>query len=192
VKSIERISNSDILIKHIIKPNLPVLGPKYGKLIGKIKAELEKSDSTSLIEILTKTDRIILNINKNIINLDRDDLLIEKTSAPGFTAAGEGNMIIGLTTDLTDELIREGIVRDAIRQVQIIRKKAKFMVEDRINIYGTFDGPVGDAIKANKEYFYNETLTQKIIPEQQSGEYNEEITVRDWRFNIAIERVEKG
>jgi len=192
VKSIERISNSDILIKHIIKPNLPVLGPKYGKLIGKIKAELEKSDSTSLIEILTKTDRIILNINKNIINLDRDDLLIEKTSAPGFTAAGEGNMIIGLTTDLTDELTREGIVRDAIRQVQIIRKKAKFMVEDRINIYGTFDGPVGDAIKANKEYFYNETLTQKIIPEQQSGEYNEEITVRDWRFNIAIERVEKG
>jgi len=192
VKSIERIANADILINHTILPNLPVLGPKYGKSIGKIKAELEKTDGTSLIEILTKTDRIVLNIDNNIINLDRDDLLIEKTSALGFTAAGEGGMTIGLSTDLTDELIKEGIVRDVIRQVQIIRKKAKFMVEDRINIYGTFDGPVGDAIKANKEYFYNETLTQKIMPEQQSGEYNEEISVRDWRFNIAIERVEKG
>ena len=57
---------------------------------------------------------------------------------------------------------------------------------------GVIDDYYGDAIKANKEYFYNETLTQKIIPEQQSGEYNEEISVRDWRFNIAIERVEKG
>lgn len=120
--------------------------------------------------------------------LTREDFIIDQESVSGYTATSDGDLTVGLVTELTEELISEGLVRDVIRQVQIMRKKAKFDVEDRINIYGDFAGPVGDAIKENKEYFLSETLTQKLIPELRSGEYRDTFSIREWKFEIAIER----
>ncbi len=191
VKGIERLSDSESLLSYSIKPNLPVLGPKYGKILGKIQNQLRESDESALIDSINKNGQIQLNIDSVPVILESGDLLIDKASADGFSSTGEADMTIGITTGLTPELIQEGIVRDVIRQVQIMRKKAKFVVEDRINIYGSFDGAVNDAIMANKEYFLNETLTQNIIPEDKSGEYRDSFTVRDFNFTIAIERVKK-
>ena len=192
VKAIERVSESSQLLSYRVKPNLPVLGPKYGKLMAGIQRELSKLPVEDIMASIENSGQIHLTIDSSGIILDVNDLLIDKTSAAGYTSTSDGEMTVGLITKLSEELIQEGIVRDVIRQVQIMRKKAKFAVEDRINIYGTFDGPTGAAIRANKEYFYNETLTQKLIPELQPGEYSENITVRDWSFTIAIKRVKKG
>ena len=192
VKAIERVGESSQLLSYRVKPNLPVLGPKYGKLMVGIRSELSKLPVEDIMTSIENSGQIHLTIDSSGIILEVNDLLIDQTSAAGYTSTSDGEMTVGLVTELSEELIQEGIVRDVIRQVQIMRKKAKFAVEDRINIYGTFDGPTGAAIRANKEYFYNETLTQKLIPELQPGEYSETITVRDWSFTIAIKRVKKG
>ena len=192
VKAIERVNESSQLLSYRVKPNLPVLGPKYGKLMDGIQRELSKLPVEDIKTSIDNSGQIHLTIDSSGIILEVNDLLIDKTSAAGYTSTSDGEMTVGLVTELSEELIQEGIVRDVIRQVQIMRKKAKFAVEDRINIYGTFDGPTGAAIMANKEYFYNETLTQELIPELQPGEYSETITVRDWSFTIAIKRVKKG
>ncbi len=191
VKTIERFTDSSHLMTHIVRPNLRVMGPKYGKFMNGIQEKIAESDGSFLANSLKSTGQVNFTIDGTGIILDANDLLIDKTSADGYAATSEGDMTIGLVTELTEDLVQEGLVRDAIRQVQIMRKRAKFMVEDRIKIYGRFDGPVGIAIQANKEYFYNETLTQEMIPEFQPGEYSEKVTVREWSFDVAIERVEK-
>ncbi len=191
IKAISRSSDATELLSYSIKPNLPVLGPKFGKQLGVIQKSLAELPPDEIMARLEDRDQISLTISNSPIFLSSEDLLINRTSATGFTATADGGITVGLITELTEELIQEGIVRDVIRQVQIMRKMAKFMVEDRINIYGDFEGPVGDAISANKEYFLNETLTQKMAPELKSGEYQDTIKVRDFSIAIAIERVNK-
>ncbi|MFH1853100.1 MAG: isoleucine--tRNA ligase [Candidatus Neomarinimicrobiota bacterium] len=191
VKMIERSHDVAQLLNTSVKPNLPVLGPRYGKILGGIRQELAARPAAELVLELDRTGQIKLAIDGSAVYLTADDLLIEKLSAAGYAAAAEGALTVALTTELDQELIREGIVRDVIRQVQIMRKKAKFMVEDRINIYAVFDGPVGEAIMANKEYFCNETLTQKIVPELKAGEYHDTFIVRDQQLTIALERIDQ-
>jgi len=86
-------------------------------------------------------------------------------------------------------LVQEGIARDVIRHMQIMRKNANFAVEDRINIYGSFEGQVGDAIKAYEDYFKNETLTVNMIDEFQSGEYEESFEIKGTSIKIGINRI---
>ncbi len=189
VKAIERIENAGELVAYSIKPNLPVIGPKHGRFVGKIQQMLAQSTGDDLVGRLDKDGQVVLDIDGTGIVLTKEDFLIEQESATGFTSTADGEMVVGITTELTEDLIQEGIVRDVIRQVQIMRKMAKFMVEDRIIIYGDFSGPIGDAISTNKEYFLNETLTQKMIAELKPGEYQDTITVRDINITVAIERI---
>jgi len=86
-------------------------------------------------------------------------------------------------------LVQEGFVRDVIRHVQIMRKNANFAVEDRINIYGSFDGIVGEAVRAYKDYFMNETLTINMADEFKSSEYEDTFKVGGVEVKLGIDRV---
>jgi len=71
-------------------------------------------------------------------------------------------MTVGLSLELNDDLIQEGIVRDLVRQVQNIRKDAGFSVEDRINIHWELNSEFQEAVSKFEKYFCNETLTTSI------------------------------
>ena len=86
-------------------------------------------------------------------------------------------------------MVQEGVVRDVIRHVQIMRKNANFAVEDRINIYGSFDDTIGEAIRAYKDYFMNETLTVEMTDEFQPGEYQDIFKVGGIEIRLGIDRV---
>ena len=94
----------------------------------------------------------------NKIFILREDLLFEQESKEGWTCAGDDTIAVGLSTNLSDSLIKEGIIRDIIRHVQTMRKDANFAVEDRIKIYIKADGLVGESINEYKEFFMNEIL----------------------------------
>lgn len=100
----------------------------------------------------------------------------------------DGGITVGLTTKLTEELLREGMVRDLIRHVQIMRKNANFAVEDRIKINGLIDGPLGDALEDYKEFFCNETLTIEMTGKSNKGEYESTFEIQDQSLTLSIER----
>ena len=146
-------------------------------------------DSDKIVSDLNHDGEIkILISSKNII-LNRDAFLINKKSNKGYTSESDGNITVGLTTELSEKLVQEGIARDVIRHVQIMRKNANFAVEDRIIIYGSFDGEVGDAIKVYEDYIKNETLTVNMIEEFQSGEYEDSFEVKGVHVRIGINRI---
>ena len=189
VKKIKYVKSTDKLIQYEIKPNLPLIGQDYGKELPAIKDAIIKMDSDKIVLDLNQAGEVDIPLSSNSIVLKRDAFLINKESKKGYTSESDGNIAVGLTTELTEKLIQEGIARDVIRHVQIMRKNANFAVEDRINIYGSFEGQVGDAIKAYEDYFKNETLTVNMIDEFQSGEYEESFEIKGTSIKIGINRI---
>ena len=189
VKKIKYVKSTDKLIQYEIKPNLPLIGQDYGKELPAIKDAIIKMDSDKIVSDLNQAGEVDIPLSSNSIVLKRDAFLINKESKKGYTSESDGNITVGLTTELTEKLVQEGIARDVIRHVQIMRKNANFAVEDRINIYGSFEGQVGDAIKAYEDYFKNETLTVNMIDEFQSGEYEESFEIKGTSIKIGINRI---
>jgi isoleucyl-tRNA synthetase len=109
----------------------------------------------------------------------------------GLEAAQENDITIAVSTELNDDLINEGLVRDLIRQVQLMRKNADFAVEDRIEVFGKFDGKLQVALDQFKDYFCNETLTIGINTKNDNIEYSEDIKIQKERIKLGISRVKK-
>jgi len=189
VKKIKYVKSTDKLIRYEIKPNLPLIGQDYGKELPAIKDAIIKMNSDKIVSDLNQAGEVDIPLSSNSIVLKRDAFLINKESKKGYTSESDGNITVGLTTELTEKLVQEGIARDVIRHVQIMRKNANFAVEDRINIYGSFDGKVGDAIKAYEDYFKNETLTVNMIDEFQSAEHEESFEIKGTSIKIGINRI---
>jgi len=189
VKKIKYVKSTDKLIGYELKPNLPLIGQDYGKELPVIKDAIIKMDSDKIVSDLNQAGEVEIPLSSNSIVLKRDAFLINKESKIGYTSESDGNITVGLNTELSEKLVQEGIARDVIRHVQIMRKNANFAVEDRINIYGSFGGQIGDAIKAYEDYFKNETLTVNMIDEFQSGEYEESFEIKGTSIKIGINRI---
>lgn len=188
VKSIVHEPDTADLIDYQVKPNLAKLGQKYGKDLPLIRTLLEEKEGQNIVEVMETNGEVELNQDGHSFVLTREDILVEKVSADGYTSVSENGITVGLSTELTDDLIREGLVRDVIRQVQIMRKNANFAVEDRIKIYGSFPGEIGKAMEQFKDYFCAETLTTQMEDTFHSGEFSDSFTVGDETVTLGLER----
>ena len=185
VKSIERISEVSKLIEYKIKPNLRTLGQKYGSGLSRIKEILAESNVNILVNKMKLDNHIMLNSD---YKLEREDLFIETTPAEGFSAVSDSGITVGLSLDLSKDLILEGIVRDIVRVVQSMRKKAEFAVEDRINISWDFDGQIEEALGKFQHYFKTETLTNDIKENISDYDFSDIIEIDDRQYNIALKK----
>ena len=129
-----------------------------------------------------------LKIDSTSLILNREDLLIEPQSVQGYTSSADDGITVGINIELNEELIQEGIVRDLIRQVQMMRKKASFAVEDRIEIFGEVGDNCGMALEKFKDYFFNETLTVNWDKKFTSAEYQSTFKLRDEEITLGIQR----
>ena len=186
VKSIERITQADRLINYKIKPNLRTLGQKYGKGLSEIKKIIEESNVNEMVKELK--DKNFISFNDNEYQLGREDVFIETIAVDGFSAVSDAGITVGLALDLNEDLILEGIVRDVVRIVQSLRKKAGFAVEDRINISWEFDGKIEEALGKFEGYFKLETLTTNIEKIMNDFDYEEVIEINERQFKIKLKR----
>jgi isoleucyl-tRNA synthetase len=134
VKRLTRADNLDGLAKYTFKPNLKTLGPKYGKLLGGIGKALSTAEP-SVLAPLRRGESVTLQISGTDVVLIPEDVLVATENTPGWVTAAEGTLHLALSTELTPELIREGMARDFVRHVQQLRKDADLEIEDRIAIY---------------------------------------------------------
>ena len=165
-----------------------MLGEKYGKQLKDIRTAIAAMNVNDIVQKLNSADAVTLDLAGASIELNNDAFLINTISAAGYTSGMDGGIAVGLTTAMTPELVREGMVRDLIRHVQIMRKNANFAVENRIKINGLIDGPLGDALEDFKELFCNETLTVEMTAKFVKGEYESTFDVHDQTLTLSIER----
>ena len=188
VKSIDRITEKDDLIRYKIKPNLRTLGQRYGKGLSEIKTILNNSDPNIVVSFLHDNNEIDFENGKYV--LTRQDIFIETEANSGFAAASDSGITVGLQIDLTEDLILEGKVRDIVRKVQSMRKNAGYAVEDRIKVSWDFDGKMLDAVTKFREYFLTETLTTVVLKDLFDDDYSEEYEVDNNNYLLKIKKVQ--
>lgn len=133
VKKLTAAANLDSLVHYSYKPNLKTVGPKFGKLLNAIKTALPTIDGKVLAP-LRKGESVTVSIGGQEVTLAPEDVLVSTEQAADWAAADDAGIQIALSTVLTPELIREGMARDFIRQVQQLRKDHDLEENEKIGV----------------------------------------------------------
>ena len=171
VKKIEFGAEMSKYVDFEIKPNLPVLGKEYGKLIPRIKEEISKKNQMDLANKVKNGDTEYIEIDDTEIGLNSENLLVTMQGKDGFAFSGEGELGVVLETTITEELKEEGYVREVLSKVQNMRKEKGFEVLDHINLYVAGNENLEKVIKKNEEVIKNDTLAVKIIYHEERENY---------------------
>ena len=188
VKAVEQAPSFSNLVDRSIAPNYPTLGEKYGEGLKAITALLSKMSYDDFVSIVKDSENFTISSNGKEYELTKEDLVINETSLEGCSAVSDGGLTVAVETDLSEELIQEGYVRDIIRHVQSMRKEADFNVEDRITVICLAKNGVGEAIKKFEDYFRSEVLAIKLTFGEVSGELTKEISVGGEKVAFGISR----
>ncbi len=189
VKSILYVSDPDEYVSYTVKPNFPVLGPKYGKLMKGIGQALAAADAAALVRSLRTEQKVTLNVEGTAVDLTVEDLEVRTEEKPGFAVEMERDQYVILDTTLTPALIQEGLAREVVSKVQNMRKNAQFELTDRIKIAYWAEAPVREAINAFKDYILEETLGVAIeeLAEKTAG--MEEWEINGYPAALAVEKL---
>ena len=161
VKALELIPRDAELVTYRIKPNLPRVGKRYGKLIPALRRFLGAADGAAIAAAVARGETQEFAIDGERVVLEPEDLLIETASAEGFACAEEGGYLVGLDTTLNEVLRLEGAAREIVRAVQDARKQAGLEVSDRIVLHVTGDEVVEAALARHRDYVMSETLASR-------------------------------
>jgi isoleucyl-tRNA synthetase len=161
VKKLELIARDATLVSYRIKPNLPVIGRRYGKMIPAIREYLATADGAAIAAAVARGEPQTFAIGGHELAIEPADLLVESASAEGFACAEDAGYLVGLDTALNDDLRREGLARELVRAVQDARKQAGLEVSDRIELIVEGDEQVGAALRDHRDYVMSETLASK-------------------------------
>ena len=128
-----------------------------------------------------------LDIAGQDIEFEPDDLLIETTSAAGYASAESEGFLVGLDTNLTPELIDEGLAREIVRSIQEARKNAGLEVSDRIrlNVSGSTD--IDRILLSYHDWIMAETLAESWTESGQNPDYSIDGTLEahSWRIELS-------
>ena len=135
VKAMEFTDDVRAFTSYTFKPQLKTVGPKYGKLLGGIKTHLSELDGNTAMDELNASESLKFEVNGQEVTLFREDLLIDMAQTEGYVSESDNGITVVLDTNLTEELLEEGFVREIISKIQTMRKEADFEVTDKIKVY---------------------------------------------------------
>ena len=162
VKSVRFVSDPAELVDVALKPNFRELGPRFGKEMKALSAAIGELPSVETARQLDAGEVVKVTLGDREVGLSSDDILREARASQGYVVGNAGGMAVGLSTELTPELRREGLSRDVIRLVQDARRTADLRVDQRIRLHLDGSGPVREAIDEHRDAIANETLATEL------------------------------
>ncbi len=179
VKAVRFVDDARAFTTYKIKPQMRTLGPRYGKLLGKIGQALLKMDGNEVVDIFDRGEMLAFEVDGAPVELAREDTLIEPLQKPGFVAESERDLTVVLDTNLTEELIEEGFVREVISKLQTMRKEAGFEVVDRIAVAYQSTDRLEAIIARGAEEIQKAVLAESLS----KGDLLDGAYVKEWNIN---------
>ncbi|MBX3434905.1 MAG: isoleucine--tRNA ligase [Pirellulales bacterium] len=180
VKAVEYSDQPEKYVQHEVLPNFKLLGPKLGKLMPKVKGALAKQSGSELLANIRDNGKINLTVDGQQVELTGEEVEIRITAREGWTAANDKGVVIVLATELTPELIAEGLARDLVRAIQDRRKEIGCEFTDRIVVgVVTESADLADSVKQFGTFIAAETLAQSIGSGSVAGAQPTEAKVGD-------------
>ena len=177
VKAVEFKDDVEEFVSYSFKPQLKTVGPKYGKLLGKIKEALASLDGHAAMKSLNENGSVDFDFDGEKVSLGREDLLIETAKNDDFVTEADNKTTVVLDIRLDEALIEEGFVRELISKIQTMRKEAGFEVVDHIVLSQTGNERIAEIIKKNEAVIKNDTLADEIVYNNVEG------YTKDWNLN---------
>jgi isoleucyl-tRNA synthetase len=188
IKNLEYIDNPDEYVSYTVKPNFPVLGPKYGKQMQAIAAELGRSNAAALVKELRDNGTIGLDLAGTPVTLANEDLEVRVQDKEGFAVEMSRGHYVVLNIALTDELVAEGLAREVISKVQNMRKNAGLELTDRISLHYVANDEVAAALEKFREYIQSETLSVGLERKTTAGEGFEQWDINGHPASLKISK----
>ena len=165
------------LTDYTFKPQMRILGPKYGKDLGKIRNILANLNGSAAKKELDANGFLTIELNDGKINLLPEELLIDMSQKEGYVSQADHGVTVVLDTNLTPALLEEGFVREIISKVQTMRKEAGFEVTDHITVYEDGNDKIKEIIKTNESQIKADVLADEVILDKAEG------YTADWKIN---------
>ncbi len=187
VKDVVFAQNLNDYMNFTLKPNFKTAGPVLGAKMKLMAPALSKLDAAVYAPKLEAGESMMLNLDGEDMEINKDYVMITIAAKEGFTVAMENNLFIIIDTTLTKELIDEGYAREFISKVQQMRKNADFEMMDKINITFNGDDEIAGAVEIHKDYIMQETLAEKV--ERVSEEGLEKQDLNGHETGMKVERI---
>ena len=184
VKRIEFLDKEEQLIELRARPNLPVLGPKYGKKMKQLTQQI-KSLSSKVLFAIYSGENYKFQIDEEQYQITKNDLLFDRVSKSQQLTGSNQEMTIILDTKLSTNLVREGLSRELVHQIQQKRKDMNLKITDRIELEYMADEELTPTFKDYQNYIKQETLANKIS-EVDSKENLTSCLINDKEYFFAI------
>lgn len=173
---------------YTFKPQMRTVGPKYGKLLNGIKTILAEIDGNKAMDELNTVGVLKLDVDGNAVELTKEDVLTEMTQKEGYVSESDNGITVVLDTNLTEQLLEEGFVREVISKVQTMRKEADFEVMDHITVFVANNEKVMNIMKKNADTIQGDVLADAIVYGEEKG------FTKQWNINgedvvLGVERV---
>ncbi|MDL2225690.1 isoleucine--tRNA ligase [Eubacteriales bacterium OttesenSCG-928-M02] len=189
VKSLSMVADASAYIAYQVKPQMRTLGPKYGKVLPKIREYLQNADGTAIVNALREPeDTYAFTVDNTEVVLTKEDVLIDTIQKEGFAAISEGGITVVLDTTLTPALINEGYVRELVSKIQTMRKDAGYNVTDHIRLCLAGDDAVLAAIKDYETELLADVLADTLADALPNG-YTQAWDINGKSVTIGIERI---
>lgn len=196
VKRVRAMDAATDLVEYRFKPNLRLIGKKYGKLVPALTNALRALSgptARAMAHTLERGETAHLVVGDQTLALAPDEILVETSSPAGFAVAEAEGMLVALNTTMTPALRLEGAARDLVRNVQDARKSAGLAISDRITLYVQAEPTVQlEALLATwGDYVRSETLsTSTIVGPAPADAHRETAEVGAGGVTIGIVRTE--
>ena len=177
VKNVKFTDDVRDFTSYSFKPQLKTVGPKYGKMLGGIKATLDQLDGNAAMDEINETGSLKLDINGQEVTLFKEDLLIDTAQIEGYVSENDNGITVVLDTNLTEELLEEGFVREIISKIQTMRKEAGFEVMDKIKVTYKGSEKAEAVFAANGTQICSEVLAVSAEKAEPAG------FVKEWKIN---------
>tara|TARA_R110000868_G_scaffold259361_7_gene517384 strand:- start:4481 stop:7642 length:3162 start_codon:yes stop_codon:yes gene_type:complete len=189
VKDIQFVDDDSGIVEKSAKPNYPVLGKKLGGKMKEVASKVSKLETDEITNFERKGFIDINLENDETVRLDSESLDIIRTGLEGWQVETERGLSVAVDTEMSIELLQEGIAREFINRVQNMRKEADFEVTDRITIGVTSAVDVKEAIVSMSDYIKQETLAEELqLEDLEVSDFTKTWEIGDSECTISIRR----
>jgi isoleucyl-tRNA synthetase len=181
------VSEAEELGRWQLKPNYRALGPRFGKRMPQVAEAVAALDPQRAATTLREGGIVGITIDGDEHPLASDEVQLALEPLEGYRVERSGTHAVALNLELTDELRREGLAREAVRAIQEARKSAGLNVEDRISLTLGGDGELLEAIRAHEPYVSGETLATSLAYDGDRA--GDSARIEGLELRIGVERV---
>ncbi len=192
VKRVAFAQRADQYVTYTVLPDLKRLGPRLGKRLPALRKLLAAADAGRLLAELGAAGVVTLDLPGGPVALDSEDVQVRLQAKEGWAAAQGRWCVVVLSTELTGELIAEGLARELARIINDRRKEMGCRFTDRIAVGVAAEcGELAVAVERFRDYIMQETLATELVLAPLAGTEPVEVKIAEQMAQLWV-KVQEG